>query len=87
VHHLVPFSKGGSTSAANGGLLCGRHHRLVHARGMIGRLVDGQVVWRDPHTGEDRSNAYSQEFEQALRQLALRWLARNQHLTDPDNTS
>jgi hypothetical protein len=83
-HHLVPFSNGGSTSAANGGLLCGRHHRLVHARGMVGRLVDGHVNWRDPRTGEDRSNAYTQEFEQALRQLALRWRARNPQLHDAE---
>ena len=33
VHHLVPFSEGGSTSVTNGALVCGRHHRQVHSRG------------------------------------------------------
>ena len=57
-HHLVPFGRngrpGGSTSEDNGALLCGRHHRQVHAEGWVGTIVDGQVVWRPPD-GTDRS--------------------------------
>jgi hypothetical protein len=29
-HHDVAFSRGGSTSIANGRLLCGHHHRRIH---------------------------------------------------------
>ncbi len=29
-HHIVPWSKGGLTTVANGVLLCGYHHRHVH---------------------------------------------------------
>jgi hypothetical protein len=29
-HHLDPWSEGGHTSVERGGLLCGRHHTLVH---------------------------------------------------------
>jgi hypothetical protein len=32
-HHLTKFRDGGSTSVDNGALLCGRHHRYVHALG------------------------------------------------------
>jgi Domain of unknown function (DUF222) len=82
-HHLMAFRKGGSTSEANGVLLCGRHHRFVHARGWKGRIVDGHVVWRPPDPGSiERGNAYDQEFERELRKLALAWLTRNPQLLD-----
>jgi hypothetical protein len=77
-HHLVPFSRGGPTSEANGTLLCGRHHRHVHARGWTGQLTDGHVVWRPPDRGQEPpGNAYTQEFDQLLKHLAQRWLTRN----------
>jgi Domain of unknown function (DUF222) len=92
-HHLVPFGRngksGGPTSEANGTLLCGSHHRFVHATGWTGTLIDGQVHWRPPRSrtgpgappGQDQSqgivNAANREFETKLRQLALRWLTRN----------
>jgi hypothetical protein len=44
-HHLVPYSEGGRTDLSNGALLCGRHHRHVHAAGLVGRVERGQVVW------------------------------------------
>ena len=82
-HHLTPFSAGGPTSEANGTLLCGRHHRFVHARRWQGRIIDGHVAWRPPNsTDDDVGNAYDQHFERLLRELALRWLSRNPHLRD-----
>jgi hypothetical protein len=49
VHHLVRFRDGGSTSVDNGALLCGRHHRYVHALDLTGYVAtrDGtsRVVW------------------------------------------
>ena len=48
-HHLVRYRDGGSTSVDNGALLCGRHHRYVHALGLTGHVStrDGtsHVVW------------------------------------------
>jgi hypothetical protein len=48
-HHLTKFRDGGSTSVDNGALLCGRHHRYVHALGLQGSVStrDGtsHVVW------------------------------------------
>lgn len=45
IHHRTWFSRGGRTSVTNAALLCGRHHRHVHARDLTSQLVDGQVVW------------------------------------------
>ena len=84
IHHLQHWSRGGRTSEDNGGLLCGRHHRRVHADGLIGQVIDGHVVWRDPNRddgdGMNQSNAFTQHFERHLRALATRWLNRNPHL-------
>ncbi|MGN6301121.1 MAG: HNH endonuclease signature motif containing protein, partial [Angustibacter sp.] len=44
-HHLTPWQHGGGTSVHDGALLCGRHHRYVHAIGATGRVVNGRVVW------------------------------------------
>lgn len=54
VHHLVAFSRGGATSERNGALLCGRHHRHVHASGLVGRLAGDQVRW-EPAPGARRT--------------------------------
>jgi hypothetical protein len=80
-HHLVPFLRHGPTSETNGALVCGWHHRFVHAHGWVGRIVDGHVVWRPPNPlddGDDTEgfNAHIQQFERALRDLAVRWLVR-----------
>ncbi len=45
VHHLVHWADGGATDLCNAALLCERHHQLVHARELAGRLQDGRVVW------------------------------------------
>jgi hypothetical protein len=85
-HHLVAFGRngkpGGPTSEANGTLLCGAHHRFVHANAWTGALVEGHVTWRPPRPGAPPQppNHANQDFETKLRQLALRWLARNPDL-------
>lgn len=87
-HHLVPFGRGGRpggpTSEANGTLLCGRHHRHVHANGWSGRLVDGHVTWHPPRPGAppEPPSDHIRRFETKLRRLALRWLRRNPSLRD-----
>ncbi len=44
-HHLKHWIDGGHTDLANGALLCGRHHTIVHRDQLAGTLVDGQVLW------------------------------------------
>jgi hypothetical protein len=39
IHHLTRFRDRGPTSVTNGALLCGRHHRYVHALHLIGRVT------------------------------------------------
>ncbi len=55
-HHLTPWHAGGRTDLTNAALLCGRHHRHVHATGTTGRVIDGRVVWdttpSSRHAGE-----------------------------------
>jgi hypothetical protein len=46
-HHLISWDHGGPTNLDNAGLLCGHHHRYVHATGATGRVIDGRVVWDD----------------------------------------
>jgi Domain of unknown function (DUF222) len=81
VHHLESFRMGGPTSAANGALLCGRHHRHVHARGLVGRLVDGQVVWGP--APPDTPPASAATADRAVDDLVRRWLQRNPQLRSP----
>jgi hypothetical protein len=78
IHHLESFRVGGATSARNGALLCGRHHRHVHANGLVGRLVDGQVVWR--HFADPSPPASAATADRAIDELVRRWLERNPQL-------
>jgi Domain of unknown function (DUF222) len=85
-HHLLAFGRngkpGGPTSEANGTLLCGSHHRFVHANGWTGTLIEGRVHWRPARPGAppQPTNDANRQFETKLRQLALRWLTRNPNL-------
>ena len=48
VHHVVPFSAGGSTAERNGALVCTPAHLVVHRQGWTARLDGDQVVWTPP---------------------------------------
>lgn len=56
IHHRTHWADGGTTSLANGVLVCARHHTLVHQDGWRIELVDGKPwftppTWIDPrHT-------------------------------------
>lgn len=46
-HHLVAWSRGGPTTAANGALPCAGHHTLLHEGGWhLQRLPDGRYLMR-----------------------------------------
>src|SRR5207247_1355382 len=55
VHHLIHWSRGGTTNLDNQVLLCAFHHRLVHEGGwQIVRLEGGQIMTlRPPPTFPD----------------------------------
>lgn len=55
VHHLQSYASGGATSEANGALLCGYHHRIVHARVWRGHVAGTAVVWDPPERGNPHS--------------------------------
>jgi hypothetical protein len=55
-HHLIPYRRSGWTAEANGALLCGRHHRHVHAHGWQGRIIDGHVHWQPPQRYNDHGD-------------------------------
>jgi hypothetical protein len=45
-HHIVWWSRGGSTDLENLVLICGFHHRLLHEHGWtIERAADGRIRW------------------------------------------
>jgi len=81
VHHLESFRVGGPTSAGNGALLCDRHHRHVHAHGLVGRLVDGRVVWQQSSDAGPPVSAAT--ADRAIEELVRRWLERNPQLRRP----
>jgi hypothetical protein len=43
-HHVTPYSRGGPTDLANGALVCGFHHRLLHAGEWAARVANDGVV-------------------------------------------
>ncbi|GAB3886463.1 HNH endonuclease signature motif containing protein [Terrabacter terrigena] len=44
-HHVVHWLHGGCTDLTNGALLCGRHHTVVHRRGLTARVTATGVTW------------------------------------------
>lgn len=50
-HLNIRWIQGAGTSAHEQGLLCLMHHQLVDRLGLIGRIIDGQVVWERPPEG------------------------------------
>ena len=61
-HHIVWWSRGGSTDLENLLLVCGFHHRLVHEHGWrVERAADGRVRWfradRSRYRGGPESDA------------------------------
>ncbi len=44
-HHVVHWCDGGATDLANGALLCGRHHTVVHARNLTASVTATGVTW------------------------------------------
>ncbi|MDF8265725.1 HNH endonuclease signature motif containing protein [Luteipulveratus flavus] len=48
-HHVLWWSRGGTSSLDNAALLCGRHHTLVHQRDLTATVTDTGVTW---HRGD-----------------------------------
>jgi hypothetical protein len=44
-HHVTHWADGGPTDLANGALLCGRHHTVVHERAMTATVTTTGVTW------------------------------------------
>ncbi len=44
-HHVVHWISGGRTDMLNGALLCGRHHTVVHQRGLAATVTPTGVTW------------------------------------------
>jgi hypothetical protein len=44
-HHVVHWLHGGRTDLCNGALLCGRHHTVVHRRGLTATVTAFGVTW------------------------------------------
>ncbi len=63
-HHLMPWSRGGSTSIDNGVLLCSRHHHVIHHESWSVELRSGIPWFTAPagrrRTGNPRRNLYWQ---------------------------
>lgn len=53
IDHAIPWDEGGTTSLANLGLLCRRHHRLkTHGGWKISSNSDGSCTWISPYGKE-----------------------------------
>lgn len=78
--HSAPegqFSRGVDTSTDNAALLCGVHHRYVHAHNLTGtRTPDGTIIWHTP-TGTHNPHTPPPALTRAINNLAKRWHERN----------
>ncbi|HET8616380.1 MAG TPA: DUF222 domain-containing protein [Actinomycetales bacterium] len=87
VHHLIKFRSGGSTSVENGALLCGRHHRYVHALGLEGQVAsrDGtsRVLWDHRPTSWTATTATTVTTGSS-NPAASTWAARRAHPASSD---
>lgn len=78
VHHLRAFQAGGPTAVSNAALLCGVHHRYVHAHHLVGVMTAaGVIAWRAP-AGRDHPPAPPPAVDRAITALANRWRRRQQ---------
>jgi hypothetical protein len=51
-HHLIPVSRNGPTTVANGAIPCDGHHTLLHeGHWQLHRLPDGRYLMHHPTTG------------------------------------
>ena len=83
LHHRDPYSKGGPTSTDNAALLCGVHHRYVHAQDLIGtRNRDGTTTWHPP-TATHNPHPPPPALTRAINNLAKRWKERNPQPAQP----
>ncbi|KQX65702.1 hypothetical protein ASD06_08730 [Angustibacter sp. Root456] len=74
-HHVDYWEHGGRTDLTRGALLCGRHHRYVHATGATARLVDGQIIWTEPGSPPESPPPDPQRWQrQYLQRLTRQWL-------------
>jgi len=49
IHHIIWWSRGGTTDLDNLTTVCSRHHHMIHEDGWhIARAPDGTVTWRGP---------------------------------------
>ncbi len=55
-HHLVHWADGGPSDLDNAALLCGRHHTVVHTRGLAGTLHTGDTDGTDDLDGPDNAD-------------------------------
>jgi hypothetical protein len=54
-HHIRHWVDGGETDLANGTLLCGRHHTIVHRDRLTARLTLSGVQWNRIPGSYDRA--------------------------------
>ena len=61
-HHVIPWQEGGQSNISNAGLLCGRHHTLIHHSDWSMDLVNGTPWFTAPYlidpTHTPRRNTY-----------------------------
>lgn len=79
-HHLVAFRLGGRTAVANGALLCGRHHRHVHAIGQIAEVVTVRSSGIHQTRSVRITKAPGRAAHAAVNGLVTAWRERNPRL-------